>query len=160
MPSFDVVSQVDVQEVRNAVDQTWRELRSRFDFKGVDAGLNFEEQSVLLWAEEEFQLLQLFDILQGKLAGRKVDVRSLSPEPVEAQGRQKRQRYRLITGIDRDSCREVVKIVKDLRLKLQSQVQGDQVRVTGKKRDDLQSAIASLRDADLSVPLQFTNFRD
>lgn len=160
MPSFDVVSKVNVQEVRNAVDQTWRELRTRFDFKGVDAGLNFEEDSVLLWAEEEFQLGQLSDILKIKLAGRSVDVRSLEPGKIEAIGKQKRQRYRIIVGVDRETCREVVKIVKDLKMKLQSQIMGDQVRVSGKKRDDLQSAIAQLKQADISVPLQFSNFRD
>ena len=160
MPSFDVVSKVNVQEIRNAVDQTWRELRTRFDFKGVDAGLNFEENSVLLWAEEEFQLDQLGDILRTKLAGRNVDVRSLQPEKVEALGKQKRQRYRIVVGVDRDVCRQIVTIVKDLKLKLQSQIQGDQVRVSGKKRDELQQAIARLKEEDLDVPLQFSNFRD
>lgn len=160
MPSFDVVSKVNVQEVRNAVDQTWRELRTRFDFKGVDAGLNFEEDSVLLWAEEEFQLVQLYEILKTKLAGRGVDVRSLQPEKVEALGKQKRQRYRIVVGVDRDASRQIVKIVKDLKLKLQSQIQGEQVRVSGKKRDDLQQAIAKLKETELDVPLQFLNFRD
>lgn len=160
MPSFDVVSKVNVQEVRNAVDQTWRELRTRFDFKGVDAGLNFEEDSVLLWAEEEFQLVQLYEILKTKLAGRGVDVRSLQPEKVEALGKQKRQRYRIVVGVDRDASRQIIKIVKDLKLKLQSQIQGEQVRVSGKKRDDLQQAIAKLKEAELDVPLQFSNFRD
>lgn len=160
MPSFDVVSKVNVQEVRNAVDQTWRELRTRFDFKGVDAGLNFEEDSVLLWAEEEFQLVQLYEILKTKLAGRGVDVRSLQPEKVEALGKQKRQRYRIVVGVDRDACRQIIKIVKDLKLKLQSQIQGEQVRVSGKKRDDLQQAIAKLKETELDVPLQFLNFRD
>ncbi len=160
MPSFDVVSKVNVQEVRNAVDQTWRELRTRFDFKGVDAGLNFEEDSVLLWAEEEFQLVQLNEILKTKLAGRGVDVRALQPENVEALGKQKRQRYRIVVGVDREACRQIVKIVKDLKLKLQSQIQGEQVRVSGKKRDDLQQAIAKLKEAELDVPVQFLNFRD
>lgn len=160
MPSFDVVSKVNVQEVRNAVEQTWRELRTRFDFKGVDAGLNFEEDSVLLWAEEEFQLVQLNEILKTKLAGRGVDVRALQPENVEALGKQKRQRYRIVVGVDREACRQIVKIVKDLKLKLQSQVQGEQVRVSGKKRDDLQQAIAKLKEAELDVPVQFLNFRD
>ena len=160
VPSFDVVSKVNIQEIRNAVDQTWRELRTRFDFKGVDAGLNLEENSVLLWAEEEFQLDQLSDILKTKLAGRNVDVRLLLPEKIEAHGKQKRQRFRIVVGVDRDACRQIVKIIKDSKLKLQSQIQGDQVRVSGKKRDDLQQAIARLKEENLNVPLQFSNFRD
>ena len=160
VPSFDVVSKVNVQEIRNAVDQTWRELRTRYDFKGVDAGLEFQDGLVLLWAEEEFQLTQLTELFRSKVAGRKVDPKALQPGPVEALGRQKRQRLEIVVGIDKETSREIVKIVKGLKMKLQSQIQGDQVRITGKKRDDLQLVIAQLKDSDLSIPLQFSNFRD
>ena len=160
MPSFDVVSEVNVQEIRNAVDQAWRELRTRFDLKGVDAGFELQEGEVLVWAEEEFQLSQLDDILRSKLASRKVDVRSLMAGEIEAIGKQKRQRHRLIEGVDRENSRKIVKIVKDSKLKLQSQIQGTQVRIVGKKRDDLQKAISLIRDSDIEIPLQFRNMRD
>jgi len=160
MASFDVVSEVEVQEVRNAVDQAARELGTRFDFRGVDAGFNFEGEEVLVWAEEEFQVHQLTDILKEKLAKRKVDVGALDAQDLEASGKQKRLKFRLRHGIDRDVSRQITKLVKDSRFKVQAQVQGDKVRVTGKKRDDLQSVMGSLRDADIDTPLQFNNFRD
>ena len=160
MPSFDIVSQVDTQEIRNAVDQSWRDLRTRFDFKKVDAGFEFDGSSVLLWAEEEFQLGQLIDILRVKLAGRGVDVQALQPGNIEALGKVKRQPLHVVSGIDTDTCKKIVKLIKDMKLKLQSQIQGDQVRVAGKKRDELQLVIATLREADLGIPLQFKNFRD
>ena len=160
MPSFDIVSQVDTQEIRNAVDQSWRDLRTRFDFKKVDAGFEFDGISVLLWAEEEFQLGQLIDILRVKLAGRGVDVQALQPGDIEALGKVKRQTLHVVTGIETDICKKIVKLIKDLKLKVQSQIQAEQVRVTGKKRDDLQQVIAMLRETDLGIPLQFKNFRD
>jgi uncharacterized protein YajQ (UPF0234 family) len=160
MPSFDVISEVDLQEVRNAVDQASRELRTRFDFKGVDASFEYADERILLAAMEEFQLGQMLDILKDKLNRRGVDVRALDPGTVEASGKQKRQAFALKQGIDRDTAKRLVKVLKDSRLKVQSQIQGEQVRVTGKKRDDLQQAIAALKDAGLEVPLDFTNFRD
>lgn len=160
MPSFDVVSEVDLQEVRNAVDQASRELRTRFDFNGVDAGFEFDDNSIRLHAEEEFQLGQMLDILRDKLTRRNVDTRALDPGDVEASGRQKRQQFGLKQGIDRDTGKKIVKLIKDTKLKVQTQIQGDQVRVTGKKRDDLQDVIAALRKAELELPLNFTNFRD
>ncbi|HEY5679670.1 MAG TPA: YajQ family cyclic di-GMP-binding protein [Pseudomonadales bacterium] len=160
MPSFDVISEVDLQEVRNAVDQASRELRTRFDFKGVDASFEYADEGILLAAMEEFQLGQMLDILKDKLNRRGVDVRALDPGTIEASGKQKRQAFALKQGIDRDTAKRLVKILKDSRLKVQSQIQGEQVRVTGKKRDDLQQAIAALKDAGLEVPLDFTNFRD
>ena len=160
MPSFDIVSQVDTQEIRNAVDQSWRDLRTRFDFKKVDAGFEFDGTSVLLWAEEEFQLGQLIDILRVKLAARGVDVQALQPREVEALGKVKRQTLHVVSGIETEICRKIVKLIKDLKLKVQSQIQAEQVRVTGKKRDELQQVIAMLREAELGIPLQFKNFRD
>lgn len=160
MPSFDVVSEVDLQEVRNAVDQAIRELGTRFDFRGVDAGFELLEGKIQLHAQEEFQLSQMLDILQDKLVRRGVDVRVLEPGNIEAAGKQKRQAYALKQGIDRDHAKKIVKLIKDAKLKVQAQIQGEQVRVTGKKRDDLQQAIAALKEAELDLPLEFNNFRD
>ena len=160
MPSFDVVSEIEVQEVRNAVDQAARELGTRFDFRGVDAGFDLEGEEILVWAEEEFQVHQLTDVLKEKLAKRKVDVGALDAQALEALGKQKRVKFRLRQGIDRDVSRQITKLVKDSRFKVQAQVQGDKVRVTAKKRDDLQTVMSSLRDADIDIPLQFNNFRD
>ncbi len=160
MPSFDVVSEVDMQEVRNAVDQANRELTTRFDFRGVDASFELEEAAVLVSALEEFQIEQMQDILRDKLVRRKVDTTCLQADTIEASGKQKRCRYRIVQGIDRDKSRDIVKRIKDSKAKVQASVQGDKVRVTGKKRDDLQEVIALLRAADLKFPVQFDNFRD
>ena len=160
MPSFDIVSEVDLQEVRNAVDQATRELKTRFDFRGVDAGFLLEGETATVWAQEEFQVQQLVDILQDKMTRRGVDIGVLDPRPLEASGKQKRQPFGFKQGIDRDAGKRIVKIVKDARLKAQAQLQGDKVRVTGKKRDDLQAIIAQLKEGDFGLPLQFNNFRD
>ena len=160
MPSFDVVSEMDMHEVRNAVDQAVRELSTRFDFRGVDAKIELEEESVLLTAPEEFQIGQLKDILRGKMASRNVDSRALVPGDIEGAGKFKRQRFTMAQGLDKENARLVTKVLKDSKLKIQSQINGDKVRVTGKKRDDLQGAIAALKNSDLSFPLQYNNFRD
>lgn len=160
MPSFDVVSEVDMQEVRNAVDQAVRELRTRFDFRGVDAGFEFDSARIVVYAPEEFQIRQLVDILQDKLTRRGVDVGVLDAQTLEAAGKVKRQPFALLQGIDRDAGKRIVNAVKALKLKTQSQVQGDKLRVTAKKRDDLQAVIASLKEGDFGPPLQFNNFRD
>ena len=160
MPSFDIVSEVDLQEVRNAVDQAARELRNRFDFKNVDAAIELENDAVLVTAPEEFQIKQLEDILRDKLAGRGVDVRSIEGGDVEGLGKVKRKRYLPRQGIDRDTARELTKLAKASKLKVQAQVNGEKVRVTGKKRDDLQKVIGLVKDAELGVPFQFDNFRD
>jgi uncharacterized protein YajQ (UPF0234 family) len=160
MPSFDVVSEVDLQEVRNAVDQCSRELATRFDFRGIPATFELETDAIVVKAPEEFQLEQMKEILRTKLARRNIDPRCLDPGKVEASGREKRQRFALRQGIDRDHSREIVKRVKDSRLKVQVAIQGEKVRVTGKQRDDLQQVIALLKGAELDIPLQFDNFRD
>ena len=160
MPAFDVVSEVDLQEVRNAVDQSSRELRSRFDFRGIDASFALTERGIELAAPEDFQLKQMEDILRAKLANRGVDGASLDPQPSEGAGKQRRQLFRLRQGIDRDSAKQITKLVKDSKRKVQAQINGEKVRVTGKKRDDLQAVIALLKEAELEVPLQFDNFRD
>ena len=160
MPAFDVVSEVDLQEVRNAVDQASRELRSRFDFRGVDASFKLSDQGIELAAFEDFQLKQMEDMLRAKMASRGIDATSLDPQPIEGAGKQRRQLFGLRQGIDRDSAKKITKLVKDSKRKVQAQINGGKVRVTGKKRDDLQAVMALLRDAELDVPLQFDNFRD
>ena len=160
MPSFDVVSEVDLQEVRNAVDQAARELRSRFDFKNVEAEFALDDNGILIAAQEEFQIGQMLDILRDKLVRRSVDVRALDPGDVEAAGKQKRQRFALKQGIGKDDAKRIVKLIKDSKLKVQAQIQGEQVRVTGKKRDDLQNVIGRLKESELEIPLDYKNFRD
>ena len=160
MPSFDIVSTVDLQEVRNAVDQANRALKTRFDFRSVDAGVALDGAEITAWAEEEFQVRQVVDILHDKMTRRGVDIGALAARPLEASGKQKRQPFDLKQGIDRDAARRIVKAVKDSKRRVQSQVQGDKVRVSGKKRDDLQGVIAKLKDEDFGLPLQFDNFRD
>jgi uncharacterized protein YajQ (UPF0234 family) len=160
MPSFDVVSELDEQEMTNAVDQANRELEKRFDFRGVDASFEYSNESVELAAFEEFQIGQMLDILRNKMIGRKLDARALDPGKVEGAGKQKRQKFAVRQGVDKDNARSIVKLLKESKLKVQAQIQGEQVRVTGKKRDDLQQAMSLLRDADLEIPLQYENFRD
>ena len=160
MPSFDTVSEIDWQEVRNAVDQSKRELGTRFDFRHVDAGIELSEGEIQIHAEEEFQLQQLLDILKTKFVNRKVDIKVLQPGEISPSGKTKRQVITLVEGIDQDTTKLISKRVKDLNKKLQVQVQGSQVRISGKKRDELQMAIAELRDMDLPMPLQFKNYRN
>ena len=161
MPSFDVVSQVDWVEVANAVDQANREIRNRYDFKGSDARVERDESQLIVYADDEFKVEQAVDILHAKLAKRKVDLGCLQASPVKAIGGDKaRQDIAIVHGIEQDVAKKIVKLVKDSKLKTQASVQGEQVRVTGKKRDDLQQIISLLREAKLGIPLQFINFRD
>lgn len=160
MPSFDVVSELDGHEVANAVDQANREVDTRFDFKGTGAKFEVADFIVTLEAQADFQLKQMMDILTQKLARRGIDVGCMKAEDPEIALNKARQKVVLRHGIESELARKIVKLVKDAKLKVQSQIQGDQVRVTGKKRDDLQEVIALLRTAELGLPLQFTNFRD
>ena len=160
MATFDVVSEVDLQEMRNVVDQSNRELGTRFDFRDIDSGFELDGEIVNIWAEEEFQLAQLEQILRDKMAKRKLDADALEQQDIEAAGKQKRQKYHLIQGIDRDSSKKIVKIVKETKMKVQAQIQGDKIRINGKKRDDLQHIMKKLREAELGLPLQFENFRE
>lgn len=160
MPSFDIVSELDMHEVTNAVDQSNRELQMRYDFKGVDARFEQTESTVTLQAEVDFQLQQMMDVLKTKMTGRKIDIRCLEIKDPETANMRARQEVILKQGLDQPLAKKLVKMIKDAKLKVQAQVQGEQVRVTGKKRDDLQSVIAMLREADLELPLQFNNFRD
>jgi len=160
MPSFDIVSEVDLQEVRNATDQANREVGTRFDFKGSDASFSVDDAVVNLQAHSEFQLEQMMDILQKKLVKRSVDIGCMDIAKPESANTRARQAVTIRQGIDADTARKIVKDIKAAKLKVQSQIQGDQVRVSGKKRDDLQEAIALLRKADFGMPLQYINFRD
>jgi uncharacterized protein YajQ (UPF0234 family) len=162
MPSFDVVSQVDAQEVRNAVDQAAREVGTRFDFKGTDSSIELNGLEIVMRSVTEDRLNALRQVLEEKLVKRKVSLKALSYGKVEdAAGGTVRQVATLTAGISSDKAKQINTFIKNLGLKgIQSQTQGDQIRVTGKKRDDLQSVIASLREGDLGIPLQFENFRD
>jgi uncharacterized protein YajQ (UPF0234 family) len=162
MPSFDVVSEVDVQEVRNAVDQAKRELATRFDFKGTDSHVELKENAIELESASEERLKAATQVLEEKLVRRKVSLKALDYGKVEeASHGRARQTASLHVGINDEKAREIGKFIKGLGLKgVQHQVQGNQLRVTGKKRDDLQSAIQSMRAHDFGVPLDFTNFRD
>ena len=160
MPSFDVVSEVDLQEVRNAVDQVNRELATRFDFKGSDAKLALDGAEILLEAQHELQLRQMMDILRQKLAKRGVDIGCLDEQAPEITGSAARQTVILRRGIDTDLARKLVKTVKSSKIKVQAAIQGDKLRISGKKRDDLQATIRLLKDTDVDLPLQYENFRD
>jgi len=160
MPSFDIVSEVEMPEVNNALDQSRRELATRFDFKGVDASFELKDKEITLTADSEFQLEQMLDILKGKLVKRNVDGRALKTGDVQKSGKQVFQVLSIQQGLEADISRKIVKLVKDGKFKVQTAINGDKLRVTGKKRDDLQEVIAMLRDAKLEVPLQFNNFRD
>jgi hypothetical protein len=146
--------------VRNAVDQAQRELRTRFDFKGVEAEIVFEESGILLSAPEDFQLKQLKDILRDKMVARGVDSRYLLSGTLEGVGKVRRQILELRQGIDRDAAKSMVKLVKDSKLKVQAQINGEKLRVTGKKKDDLQKTMAVLKEASFELPIRFDNFKD
>jgi uncharacterized protein YajQ (UPF0234 family) len=162
MPSFDVVSEVDQQEVRNAVDQAQRELATRFDFKGTDSVVELKDNAIELESASEERLKAVVQVLEEKMVRRKVSLKALDYGKIEeASHGRARQKATLQVGINSDKAREIGKFIKGLSLKgVQHQVQGDQLRVTGKKRDDLQTAIAKMKEHDFGVPLQFTNFRD
>jgi uncharacterized protein YajQ (UPF0234 family) len=160
MPSFDTVSEVDLQEVRNAVDQANRVVSTRFDFNGVDAKFEHNGEEITLHAEVDFQLNQMLIILREKLTSRKVDIACMETKESETSLHAARQKVIIRQGIDTDTARKMVKAIKSSKLKVQAQIQGEQVRVTGKKRDDLQAVMKLLREGDYGIPVQFTNFRD
>jgi uncharacterized protein YajQ (UPF0234 family) len=162
MPSFDVVSEVDLQEVRNAVDQAGRELHTRFDFKGTDSAVELGDGEIRLKSSTEDRLKAVRQVLEEKLVRRNVSLKAIDYGKVEeASGGTARQTAKIVAGISSEKAREVNKKIKETTAKgIQSQTQGDQVRVTGKKRDDLQAVIAGLKAHDFGIPLQFTNFRD
>lgn len=160
MPSFDVVSEIDMHEVTNAVDQTNREIGNRFDFKGTDSRVELGKDEITLLTQGEFQLQQMLPILHTRLAKRGLDIRSLDEGEPQLNLSQAKQVIKLRQGIDAELGKKIVKLVKDSKLKVQAAIQGDKLRITGKSRDDLQQAIALLRGAELAQPLQFNNFRD
>ncbi len=160
MPSFDIVSEVNLQEVRNAVDQANREISTRFDFKGANAIIEHTEENIKLTAKNEFQLKQMLDILENKLIKRGIGIGSLTIGKINTNLNEARQEITIKQGIDSELAKKLVKAIKDNKLKVQAAIQGEQVRVTGKKRDDLQEAIALIRQQKIELPLQFTNFRD
>lgn len=160
MPSFDVVSEFDSHEAANAVDQANREVSTRFDFKGTGSKYALDEQVILLTSETDFQLQQMLDILRQKLAKRGIDIACLKEEEPEITGSEARQKVVLRQGIETPLARDLVKKIKGSKLKVQAAIQGDKLRVTGKKRDDLQAVITLLKDSDVDLPLQYDNFRD
>lgn len=160
MPSFDVVSEVDAHELTNAVDQANRELSNRFDFKGSNAKFSLAENKITLTAPSDFQLKQMADILENKIVKRGLDIQCLSFGDISSNLAEAKQEVEVKQGIDKETAKKIVKSVKDAKVKVQAAIQGEQVRITGKKRDDLQETIAHLKEAKLGLPLQFDNFRD
>ena len=161
MPSFDVVSQVNQQEVKNAVEQTNKEISNRYDFKGSDARVEQNELALTVYADDEFKLGQVMDVLRGRLAKRNVDVRCLEPGTVEKiSGDKVKQPVTVKIGIAQDKAKSIVKLIKDSKLKVAGSIQGDAVRVSGAKKDDLQAAIQLVKKSVTDLPIQFINFRD
>ena len=160
MPSFDVVSDFDAHEASNAVDQANREVNTRFDFKGTGSKFALDDQLVTLTSQSDFQLRQMLDILRQKLAKRGIDIGCVKEEEVEITVSEARQKIILRRGIDTPLARELVKKIKSSKIRVQSAIQGDKLRVSGKKRDDLQAVIGLLKDEDVDLPLQYENFRD
>ena len=161
MPSFDIVSEVNQVEVRNALDQANKEISTRFDFKGSDARVEQAEKSLTLYADDDFKLKQVTDVLIGKLTKRQVDIRALEYGAIEKiSGNKVKQVVTVRAGVDQDRAKKIVRTLKDSKLKVQASIQGDTVRVSGAKRDDLQSAIALVKKSITDFPLQYRNFRD
>lgn len=160
MPSFDTVSEIDHHELTNAVDQANREIGTRYDFKGADARIELSGNDLMMHAQSEFQLQQMLPILQQKMARRGLDIICLQPGDVIEANNRARQPVKVQEGIESELARKIVKMIKDAKMKVQAQIQGEQVRITGKKRDDLQQAIQLIKEANLGIPLQFINFRD
>lgn len=161
MPSFDIVSEVDKQEVRNAVDQVNKEVGTRFDFKGSDARVEQADYVLTVFADDEFKLGQVLDILVARLAKRSVDVRCLDKGLIDKiSGNKVKQQITVKTGVESELAKKIIRMIKDSRLKVQASIQGDAVRVSGAKRDTLQEAIQLLKKSVTDFPLQFQNFRD
>ena len=161
MPSFDIVSQVDRQEVKNAVDQTNKEITNRFDFKGSDARVELTELVLTVFADDDFKLGQVIDVLRGRMAKRGIDVRCLELGPVEKiSGDKVKRPVTVKVGVPQDKGKQIQKLLKDAKLKVAASIQGDAVRISGAKKDDLQAAIQLVRGSVTDLPLQFINFRD
>jgi uncharacterized protein YajQ (UPF0234 family) len=160
MPSFDVVSQVDKHQLTNAIDQAQRELSNRYDLRGTNAAIELEAYDVKVKAANEFQLKQVTDMLKPRLAARGIDLRAMDSGAVETNLAEARQKITIKQGIDQPNAKKIIALIKDAKLKVDASINGDKLRVTGKKRDDLQTVIALLTKAELPLALQFENFRD
>lgn len=160
MPSFDVVSELNHHELANALDQASREVGTRFDFKGSDARFEHKDKTITLHASQEFQLKQMLDIFNGKLAKRSIDIRCFKVDAPQQSGQRVRQLLTIQEGIEAELGKKITALIKDSKLKVKTSIQDNKVRVSGDKRDDLQAVIALLRKQDLDLPLQFNNFRD
>ena len=161
MPSFDITSEVNKVELKNSIDQTNKEVANRFDFKGSDARIEQNELQLTVFADDEFKLKQVVDVFHSKCAKRGVDVRSLEPkDPEKISGNKMKQLVDVKNGIEQDVAKRIVKLIKDAKVKVQGAIQGNAVRVSGAKKDDLQTAIALVKNSVKEIPLQFQNFRD
>lgn len=160
MPSFDIISEFDKHELKNAIDQANKEVGSRFDFKGTDSNFELNDDKVIMTSGSNFQLQQMFSVLCSKLTKRGIDIACMEVGDPKPSGKGVRQEVTMKQGLDTNLAKKIVKLIKDKKLKVQAAIQGDQVRVTGKSRDDLQDVIKMLRAEDLGMPLQFENFRD
>ena len=160
MPSFDIISEFDKHEIKNAVDQATKEVTTRFDFKGTNSSFELSDDKLIMISESTFQLQQMFSIVCAKLSRRGVDIACMEVGEAKGSGKLMRQEITLKQGLDSALAKKIVKLIKDKKLKVQAAIQGDQVRVTGKNRDDLQAVIKMLREEKLEMPLQFENFRD
>ena len=161
MPSFDIVSQVDKQEVRNSVDQTNKEVSTRFDFKGSDARVEQNELQLTVFADDEFKLGQVMDVLRGRMTKRNIDIRCLELGAIEKiSGDKVKRSVTVKVGVPQEKGKQIVKLIKDAKMKVQASIQGDAVRISGGKKDDLQAAIQLVRQSVTDVPLQFINFRE
>ena len=159
MPSFDIISEFDKHEVKNAIDQVTKEIDTRFDFKGTESSVELTDEKVIMVSESTFQLQQIFSIVCNKLTRRSIDIACLDVGEAKPSGKLVRQEITLKQGLDSTLAKKIVKLIKDKKLKVQAAIQGDQVRVTGKNRDDLQEVIKMLRAEKIDMPLQFENFR-
>lgn len=160
MPSFDVVSEIDQHEFTNAIDQANREISNRFDFKGTDSKIDKVDGNLTIISSSEFQIKQIQEILETKVTKRGIDIRCLEYGDILENNNEARQTVTIKKGVDKDLARKIAKMIKTSKLKTQAAIQGEQVRITGKKRDDLQQTIAELKDAKFDTPLQYINFRD
>lgn len=160
MPSLDIVSEINLEEVKNATENVTRELSTRFDFRGVEASFEWKKPVVVMKTESDFQLKQMADMLRAQLAKRKIDSKAMTLESVNHSGKTFSQNVSFKEGIEQPVAKKIVKLIKDSKLKVQASIQGDQLRVTGKKRDDLQKVMQLVKEADLDQSFQFNNFRD
>lgn len=160
MPSFDIISEFDPHEAKNAVDQANKEVTTRFDFKGTDSSFEINDETIVMISESTFQLQQMFSVLCSKLTKRGIDIACMEVKDAKGSGKLMRQEVLLKQGIESGLAKKIVKLIKEEKLKVQAAIQGEKLRVTGKNRDDLQATIQFLRNANLEQPLQFDNFRE